>query len=79
MKMTTTDQLSNDYTFSNHKEKNFSLKLSSALLFEFETEQEARIFNDAVMTLLCLQYGTPSIRSSLLDMEASDLYTKELV
>ena len=80
--MTTTiaNQLSNDYIFSNHKEHNFSIKLPSALLFEFKNEKDSRAFNDAVMTLLYFQWsGDVSVRSSLVNMEASEIYTKELV
>ena len=64
--------------FINHKEKNYSLKLPSALLFEFKTEKDARGFNDAVMTLLHFQ-SFADVRSSLVSMEESEIYTKPLV
>ena len=73
------NQLSNEHIYLNHEEKNYSLKLPSALLFEFKTEKDAREFNDAVMTLLHSQGGFASVRSSLVSMEASEIYTKELV
>ena len=62
----------------NHKEKDFALVLPSALLFEFKTEKNAREFNDAVMTLLHSQ-EIADVRSSLVCMEASEIYTKPLV
>lgn len=63
--------------FLNHKEKDFTCVLPSALLFEFKTEIDAREFNDAIWTLLAHQGG--DVRSSLVSMEASEIYTKPLV
>tara|TARA_Y100001933_G_scaffold104375_1_gene105040 strand:- start:124 stop:384 length:261 start_codon:yes stop_codon:yes gene_type:complete len=63
--------------FVNHKEQDFTLSLPSALLFEFKTEKDARRFNDAVWTLLFHRGG--DVRSSLVSMEASEIYTKPLV
>ena len=65
-------------SFVNHKEKDFTLVLPSALLFEFKTEKNARAFNDAVMTLLHFQ-EIANVRSSLVCMEASEIHTKPLV
>ena len=58
----------------NHKEKNFSMEL--AILFEFKNEVR-REFNEGVWMLLCSQ-GFPDMRSSLVDMEASEIYTKQI-
>ena len=70
----------NEHIYLNHKEKNYSLKLPSALLFEFKNEKDAREFNDAVMDLVYLEWdGDVTMRSSLVSMEASEIYTKELV
>ena len=63
--------------FLNHKEKDFTFVLPSALLFEFKTEKDAREFNDAVWTLIACRGG--EVRSSLVSMEASEIYTKQLV
>ena len=71
--MTTKDEI-----FLNHKDRNFSFKLPSALLFEFKNEEDAREFNDAVMTLLHFQWGDVRVRSSLVNMEASEIYTQEI-
>jgi hypothetical protein len=65
--------------FLNHKEKNYTFKLPTALLFEFETERDARAFNDAIMTLLWFQSGDAPVRSSLVNMKASEIYAQELV
>ena len=62
--------------FVNHKDRDFSFKLPSALLFEFKNEEDARLFNDAVMTLLWFQWGDVRVRSSFVDMEASEIYTQ---
>ena len=64
--------------FTNHKEIDSTLKLHSAILFEFKSEERAREFNEAVWTLLC-STGIPDMRSSLVNMEASEIYTKPLV
>ena len=67
----------NEQVYLNHKEKNYSMKLSSALLIEFKNEEIARQFNEAVWMLLCSQ-TFPEMRSSLVNMEASEIYTKEI-
>ena len=67
----------NEQVYLNHKEKNYSVELPSALLIEFKNEEVARQFNEAVWMLLCSQ-TFPDMRSSLVNMEASEIYTKEI-
>ena len=67
----------NQQVYLNHKEKNYFLELPSAILFEFKNEARAREFNEGVWMLLCSQ-GFPDMRSSLVDMEASEIYTKQI-
>ena len=59
----------------------YTFPLSTAMLFEFKSEEDARMFNDAVMSIFYL--GAPqhvaAIRSSLVNLDESKLLVKEVV
>ena len=73
-----TSNVFNEQVYLNHKEKNYSVKLPSALLIEFRSDEDAREFSKAIWTLLS-STGIPPMRSSLVHMEASEIYTKNIV
>ena len=73
--------MSIEYDWSWHHEKNFTHPLcSTALLFEFKSEEDARMFNDAVMSIFCLGApGDVALRSSLVNLNESKLLVKDVV
>ena len=63
-----------------HHERDYTFSLSSAMLFGFKSEEDARMFNDAVMSIFYL--GAPqhvALRSSLVNLDESKLLVKEVV